>query len=105
MQKLIPIALLVTLGIADVASAAIPGFNATCPNKIEVHADKGGYVYINGKQAELKKYNNNAYDAKVKGGNVTISITINPDETVSLSYTGPGRANGICQVADEPEIN
>jgi hypothetical protein len=68
--------------------------------RIQVHADRGGYVYINGKQAELKKFNNNAYDAKLKGGNVTISITINPDESVSISYTGPGRANGVCQVAD-----
>jgi biopolymer transport protein ExbD len=100
MKKLLPITLLLTAGIVDVASAAMPGFNATCPNQIQVHADQGGYVYINGKQAQLKKFNNNAYEAKLKGGNVTISITINPDKSVSVAYTGPGRANGICQVAD-----
>ena len=27
--------------------AAIPLLNYTCPGKIEVHADKGGPVYIN----------------------------------------------------------
>jgi hypothetical protein len=103
MKKLFPIAVLLTAsiaGIADVANAkGMPGFNATCPGKIEVHADQGGYVYINGKQASLKKSNDNYYEAK--GSNTTISIAINPDETVSVSYTGPGRANGICTVKDD----
>lgn len=103
MKKLFPIAVLFTasiVGIADVANAkGMPRFNATCPGKIEVHADQGGYIFINGKKAALKKINNNYYEAK--GSNRTISITINPDETVSASYTGPGRANGICTVKDD----
>lgn len=79
---------------ATASLAAIPSLHYTCPGKIEVHADKGGPVYINGKEAKLKKFNNNAYEAT--GSGVTISITINPDGTPDVSYTGPGRSNGIC---------
>ena len=79
---------------AATSLAAIPLLNYTCPGKIEVHADKGGPVFINGKQAKLKVFNKNAYEAK--GSGVVISITINPDGTPSVSYTGPGRNNGIC---------
>ena len=79
---------------ATASLAAIPQLNVTCPGKIHVHADKGGPVYINGKKASLKVFNKNYYEAK--GSGVTISIAINPDGTPNVSYTGPGRKNGIC---------
>jgi hypothetical protein len=79
---------------ATVSVAAIPQLNYTCPGKIEVHADQGGPIYINGKEAKLKVFNQNYYEAK--GSGVTISLSINPDGTPSVSYTGPGRNNGIC---------
>ena len=79
---------------ATASLAAIPLLNYTCPGKIEVHADQGGPVYINGKEAKLKVFNQNYYEAK--GSGVTISININPDGTAGVSYTGPGRNNGIC---------
>ena len=82
---------------ATVSVAAIPQLNYTCPGKIEVHADQGGPVYINGKEAKLKVFNKNYYEAK--GSGVTISININPDGTPGVSYTGPGRNNGICSEA------
>jgi hypothetical protein len=78
------------------AGAAIPLVNATCPGKIEVHADPGGPIYINGKEASLKVFNENYYEAR--GSGVTISLSINPDGTPSVSYTGKGGANGVCQV-------
>lgn len=78
--------------------AAIPQINYTCPGKIEVHADQGGPVFINGKEAKLKVFNQNYYEAK--GSGVTISISINPDGTPSVSYTGPGRNNGICSASN-----
>jgi hypothetical protein len=103
MKKLFPITVLLTssiVGIVDIAQAkGMPRFNATCPGRIEVHADQGGYVYINAKQASLKKFNDNYYEAE--GSGTIISIVINPDETVSVSYTGPGRANGICTVEED----
>jgi hypothetical protein len=79
---------------ATTSFAAIPLLNYTCPGKIEVHADQGGPVYINGKEAKLKVVNKNYYEAT--GSGVTISININPDGTPGVSYTGPGRNNGIC---------
>ena len=81
------------------ANAAVPFFNATCPTGIEVHADEGGPIYINGKEATLKVFNKNAYEAK--HGHVTLDLTIAPDGTPSLTYTKDGGANGICTVARE----
>lgn len=78
------------------ARAEIPLLNATCPGKIEVHADRGGPVYINGKEAKLKKINDNYFEAK--GAGVTISLSISPDGTPSISYTGKGGANGVCSL-------
>ena len=83
--------------LAGAANAGIPLFNATCPGNIEVHADKGGPVYLNGKKAKLKKSNDNYYEAK--GAGITVSISINPDGSPDLSYTGKHGANGICQLS------
>jgi hypothetical protein len=82
--------------IATAAHAKIPFMNATCPGEIEVHADEGGPVYINGKEAKLNISNANYYEAH--GSDVTISVSINPDGSPAVSYTGKGGANGICQV-------
>jgi hypothetical protein len=80
------------------AHAAIPMLNATCPGGIEVHADAGGPVYINGKESKLRKSNNNYYEAK--GSSVVVSISIGPDGSPTLTYTGKRGANGICQITD-----
>ena len=84
--------------LADAAQGGIPLLNATCPGGIEVHADKGGPVYINGQEAKLKKLSKNSYDAT--GSGVTVSIGINPDESVSVLYTGKHGANGVCTVSN-----
>lgn len=81
---------------AGTANAGIPQVNATCPGNIEVHADEGGPIYINGKEAKLKKFSETYFEAK--GSNVTISLMVNPDGSPSVSYTGKGKANGVCQV-------
>ena len=86
------------LVVTGEAEAKIPFFNATCPGKIEVHADQGGPVYINGKQGKLKVVNDSYYEAK--GAGVTISVAVNPDGTVTVSYTGRKGANGICEVKE-----
>ncbi|EEW24284.1 hypothetical protein [Rhodobacter ferrooxidans] len=77
------------------ALAKVPFFNATCGGGIEVHADEGGPVYINGKEAKLKMVGD-AYEAKL--GNDSIDFFTNPDGTVTASWTGKHGANGICQV-------
>lgn len=85
--------------IAGAASAGVPLVNATCPGNIEVHADEGGPVYINGKEGKLKKFNENYFEAK--GSGVTISLSVNPDGSPSVSYTGKGGVNGVCELTEQ----
>ena len=85
--------------LAGLAQAQIPLVNATCPGDIEVHADEGGPIYINGKEAKLKKFNDNYFEAK--GSGATISLTVSPDGSPSVSYTGKGGANGVCELTEE----
>jgi hypothetical protein len=82
------------LFMAGTAHAGMPTLNFTCPTGIEFHADEGGYVYINGKPVKLKRYSDTAYDAI--GQDVTISITLNPDGTTFVSYTGKHGVHGNC---------
>ncbi|MDG2526571.1 DUF3011 domain-containing protein [Stenotrophomonas sp. HITSZ_GD] len=91
----------VALGMsaAPFAHAAIAQFNGTCPGGYEVHADDGGPVYINGREARLKRFNENYYEATDPDG-TKLSITRSADTRVQMSYTQPGGANGICQVSD-----
>jgi shikimate 5-dehydrogenase len=97
MTRTILLAAAASLATIGAANAAIPFFNATCPTGIEVHADKGGPIYINGKEATLKVFNKNAYEAK--HGHITLDLTINPDGTPMLTYTRDKGANGICTIA------
>ncbi|WP_312391361.1 hypothetical protein [Pseudomonas sp.] len=97
MKRVLSIIALVSL--AGVANAEIPMVNAICPGNLEVHTDEGGPLFINGKEAKLKKINDNYFEAK--GGGVTVSLSISPDGTPSMSYTGKGGANGICEIAEE----
>ncbi len=82
------------------AHAGIPQLNATCPGNLEVHADEGGPIYINGNESKLKKFNDNAFEATDVNSKVTISLTIQPDGTPDISYTGPGRTSGVCAIAE-----
>jgi len=91
---LLAAASLAALTVGGPAQAKIPLVNATCPMNIEVHADEGGPIYINGKEGKLKKFNDNYFEAK--GSGVTISLAINPDGTANVSYTGKHGANGVC---------
>jgi len=97
MKRVLSIIALVSL--AGVANAEIPMVNATCPGDLEVHADEGGPLFINGKEAKLKKINDNYFEAK--GSGVTVSLSLSPDGTPSISYTGKGGANGMCEIAEE----
>lgn len=97
MKKLVWALGLVTAAFpAAQAQAAVPMLNLICGPGIEVHADAGGPVFIDGEEAELTVFNDNAYDATL--GDTIISITINTDGTASGSYTGPNRANGVCRL-------
>lgn len=97
-----PAAILAGLGLtvlaAGSASAQIPFFNATCGKGIEIHADEGGPIYINGNESRITVSNSTYYEAH--HGHLDISVSINPDGSPSVSYTGKGGANGICQLTD-----
>ena len=96
-MKMVYSAMLVAAATVPIAAEAkVPFFNATCPGKIDVHADEGGPVYLNGKEAKLKVVNANYFEATLN--RVTVSVSKNPDGSLSVSYTGPKRANGVCAV-------
>lgn len=83
----------ITLAMAGAASAAIPQLNYQCPGQIQMHSDEGGPVYINGKEAKLKKYSEEFYEAK--GAGVTLSIS-NTGGQYDVSYTSK-KGSGTCQ--------
>lgn len=95
---LVPAAVLAA-AVACNAHAGLAQLNATCPGNLEVHADAGGPVYINGKQAALKRSNDNYYEARDAASGVTVSISNNPDGSTDVSYTGRNRVHGVCQLA------
>jgi hypothetical protein len=98
-MKSILIPLSVLGALAFDAHAGLSQMNATCPGNLDVHVDKGGPVYINGKEAKLKKSNDNYFEASDAKLGVTVSISNNPDGTSEMSYTGKNRANGVCTIA------
>lgn len=86
----------VVFATAGSAKADIPFFNAVCPGNIEVHADEGGPIYLNGNEAKLHRFNSSYYEAS--HGPLTVSVSVSPDGSVAVSYTRQGSGNGICQV-------
>lgn len=83
---------------ASRSEAAIPMFNGTCPGGLDVHADEGGPVYINGRETRLKKFNDDYVEASDSNSGVTLSIMRSADGDVRMSYTGKGGANGVCTI-------
>ncbi|GEM_PF-1569890 len=88
----------VLLAASAPAAAAIPFFNATCPSGINVHADAGGPVYVDGREAALKRFNDAYYEARDAQSGLVLSISPT-DSGVQVSYTGRRGANGVCTVA------
>jgi hypothetical protein len=83
--------------MTSAALAQLPLMNAECPGNLSVHYDGAGNAYINGNKAQLKTIGENMWD--IHDESTTISISLNPDKTVFVSYAGPHRANGICRAA------
>ena len=61
------LALRAGLSISTAAYAEIPMLDFVCPGNLQVHADRGEPVYINGKQAKLKKFNESYFEASRPG--------------------------------------
>jgi len=94
--------LLSALLAASRVEAAIPLINGTCPGGIEVHADEGGPVYVNGRETRLQRFNDDYYEARDVATDTTLSINRTPDGGVQMSYAGKGGANGICSIGGTP---
>ena len=92
-------AALLCSAFAAPAMAAVPFFNASCPGGLDVHADEGGPVYVQGREAVLKRFNDRYFEARDASSGITLSISRNDDGAPQVSYTGRGGANGICQVS------
>ena len=84
---------------AEPAAGKIAMLNATCPGDIAVHADEGGPVFINSREAKLGISNDNYYEATDAESGVTVSVSTDAGGVQTVSYTGKGGANGICTVA------
>lgn len=97
----LPLSLALLAGAATAQAADLPAFEVGCPNDIHVRAEAGGPVHINDKPATLSKFSEQYYEAR--GAGVTISISLANDGSPSVTYTGKGGANGLCQ-RSEPEI-
>lgn len=82
----------------ETVRGGIPFFNAECPTDLSVHADQGGPVYINGKEAEVTISSPEYFEAALDGA--VISVSTNPDQTLIVSYTATGGANGICRLEE-----
>src|SRR3989304_4877204 len=90
---------LVSTAFVAPAMAAVPFFNASCPGGVDVPCDEGGPVYVQGREAALKRFNDRYVEARDANSGITWSISSSEDGTPQISYTGRGGANGICQVS------
>lgn len=77
------------------AEARVPAFNAACPGRIEVQAERGD-VFINGQPARVKRFNDGYSEARL--GPIVVSIATAPDGRTSVSYAVRGGGKGICMV-------
>ena len=84
-------------GLAATAHAAMPPFNAECPAGLSVHADKRGSVYVNGKAAQLKRFNDNYVEARDAERGVTVSIGL---ASLRDLGAGPRSAQDLLAAAD-----
>jgi hypothetical protein len=84
------------------ALAKVPYFAAKCPTDITVETDRAGRAYLNGKKATVRS--KNADYSEIVGGGVTISVARDAGSLI-VSYTGPHRANGVCQVTEQETID
>ncbi len=80
---------------ASAAQADMPVFSATCLSN-NIDADRTGTVRFNGMPADVRKFNDNYYEATIEG--LTVSITRDGTGRALITFTGSGGANGVCKV-------
>lgn len=85
------------LAMAGGAHADMPIFSAKCPLQNNIDGDRTGTVRVNGSVADVKKFNEQYYEAAHDGFIFSISTEADGSGLI-VSYSGPGRANGSCTI-------
>lgn len=65
-----------------IAPASGPGgavSHHSCPGGLDVHADEGGPVYVQGREAALKRFHDRYFEARDAQRGVTLSISTGDD--------------------------
>lgn len=82
--------------LASAAGAtSIPMFNATCGESVDVHADEGGPIYIDGDPVTTKPIGESTYEATHNG--TTVSVEVFPDSSLEIRYSDPEGNHGLCR--------
>ena len=82
--------------LASAAGAtSIPMFNATCGESVDVHADEGGPIYIDGDPVTTKQIGDSSYEATHNG--TTVSVEVFPDSSLEIRYSDPEGNHGLCR--------
>ncbi len=84
------------LAFAGAAQAQIPLFNASCPDGVLVHGERGGPIFVNGDEAVTVKVSDTFYEAKHH--HVTILLALNANGTPEVSVKRQHGDNGVCEV-------
>lgn len=82
--------------LASPAEARVPAFSAACPGRVDVQADNGGRIFINGQPARVRPFNNRSYEARL--GPIVVSVAVGPGGRLDVSSRMRGAGNGMCQV-------
>ncbi|WP_370677295.1 hypothetical protein [Pleomorphomonas sp. PLEO] len=77
--------------LASPAEARVPPFAAACPGRIDVQADNGGRILINGQPARVRAFNNRSYEARL--GPIVVAVNVGPGGRLDVSSRGR-----MCQV-------
>lgn len=56
-------------------------------------------MFINGKEAQTKTVNERYFEAK--GAGIMVSISVEDDDSVVVTYSGKQGASGICTSVDD----
>ena len=99
--SMLAVSMVFTFALATPAFAKVPYFAAKCPTDITVETDRAGRAYLNGKRATVRTQNANY--SEIVGGGITISVARDARSLI-VSYTGPHKANGICQVVEQETV-
>jgi hypothetical protein len=84
------------------ARAAMPTCVATGRQDVEIDAHRRGTVRIDNHQACIRKFDDNAYEARL--GGVIDSIASDGGDVLS-SYAGPGRADVTFKATKEADLH